>query len=426
VLRTAKPRRGAPWVVAALVLASVVPAVGSISSAAGSATPPPTPVNGKPSPFVTHLSTPAASTRAPELSAPVGLLADLDTGQELLAQGPRARRPIASVTKLMTALLTFERTRPDQMVTVPRGATDQVLGSHGSELGLRPGEKISVSNLLHGLLIQSSNDAAVALADFISGSTDKFIRLMNTRAKRLGMHDTRFASASGLDDHGYSTATDLVKLTQADYRYPQFARIVQTKFFTIPNPRGKPRQVQNRNVLLWLYPGTIGVKTGFTSGARFCLVAAAERNGLRLVAVVLGAPKDPFSDAAALLNYGFAAFERHTFVRSGAPLGTVALPGGQVSGAAAGTLTALVPKSEEASAKRQILVDPGVRFPPVRGDRIGVLRIFLPDLSLGTVPVVAASVPPPPPPEPGPWWRRTTRTLVDAVGGLMHALVGST
>jgi D-alanyl-D-alanine carboxypeptidase (penicillin-binding protein 5/6) len=411
-------------VAAALVALSVLPTIGSVSSAATTSTPPPTPVDGKPSPFVTHLSTPAPTAKSPQITAPVGYLADLETGQELFAQAPHARRPIASVTKLMTALLTLERTHSDQIVTVPRSATDEVLGTHGSELDLRPGEKISVGDLLHGLLIQSSNDAAVALADFISGSTDRFVRLMNTRADRLGMRDTRFASPNGLDDHGYSTAADLVKLTQADYRYPEFARIVRTKFFTIPAPKGKPREIENRNVLLWLYPGTIGVKTGFTSGARFCLVAAAERDGLRLVTVILGAPREPFSDAAALLNYGFAAFERHTFVQDGAPLGTVAIPGGQVSGAAGGTLAALVPKADVNAAKRQIVVDPGAGFPPVRGDRIGVLRISVPGLVLGEVPVTAASVPPPPPPEAGPWWRRTTRTLVDAAGGLMRALVG--
>ena len=167
-----------------------------------------------------------------------------------------------------------------------------------------------------------ANDAAVALAEHVSGSVDGFVRLMNRTADHLGMRDTRFYSPSGLDDRGRSTARDLITLTRADYAYPEFARIVRTKFFDVPSPRGKARHIQNRNVLLWLYPGAIGVKTGYTAKAGFCLVAAAERDGLRLVAVVLGAPNEPFSDAATMLNYGFTAFERRTFVRAGDDLGS--------------------------------------------------------------------------------------------------------
>jgi serine-type D-Ala-D-Ala carboxypeptidase (penicillin-binding protein 5/6) len=387
-------------------------------------TPPPTPVDGKPSPFVTRLRTPAPSATPPEVRSPVAALADLDTGQVLYSKGLDRPRPIASVTKLMTALLVLERTAPQDTVTVSRNAAPSVTGYHGSELDLRPGERLSVRDLLYGLLVQSSNDAAIALAEHVSGSVDAFVRLMNRRAKRLGMRDTRYFSPNGLDDRGRSTARDLITITLADYRFAEFARIVSTRVYEIPSPRGKPRRIQNRNVLLWLYPGAIGVKTGYTAVAKFCVVGAAERDGMRLVTVVLGAPDEPFSDAAALLSYGFTAFERRSFVSVGDDLGPIDILGGRVWGSAGEDLRALVPRAAGSEATRRIEADPRAGFPPALGEEIATLRIRIPGLELGRIPVIASRVPPPPPPEPGPWWRRTASAVVDAVGDVVHAALG--
>jgi serine-type D-Ala-D-Ala carboxypeptidase (penicillin-binding protein 5/6) len=417
-------RRRAGRLVAMLVPAAVLACAIAAPSTAAPDTPPPTPVDGKPSPFVTKLRTPAPSTHPPAVHAPIGMLADLDSGQILYSHGSDRPRPIASVTKLMTALLVLERSRLDETVTVSRNAAPSVAGYHGSELGLRAGERISVRDLLYGLLVQSSNDAAVALAEHVSGSVGAFVRLMNRRARRLGMRDTEYFSPNGLDDRGRSSAADLVALTRADYRYPEFARIVATKFHAIPSPHGKPRHIQNRNVLLWLYPGAIGVKTGYTAGARFCVVGAAQRDGLRLMSVVLGSPDEPFSDAAALLDYGFTAFVRRSFVTAGADLGPVDIPGGRVEGVAGDDLRALVPTAASANASRRVDVDPGVGYPPALGEPIGVLHVHIPGLALGDVPVLASRVPPPPPPEAGPWWRRTAAAVLDAVGGAMHAALG--
>jgi serine-type D-Ala-D-Ala carboxypeptidase (penicillin-binding protein 5/6) len=389
-------------------------------------TPPPTPVppDGKPSPFVTDLKTPEPSSRPPSLSAPAAVLADLDTGQILLSKGADERRPIASLTKLMTALLVLERSELDDVVTVSGRAAPSVSGYHGSELDLRPGEHISVDLLLHGLLIQSSNDAAIALAEHVAGSVDRFVGLMNRRGNRLGMTDTRFSSPNGLDDAGYSTAADLLLLTEAAYEHRPFARIVQTKFFEIPSPQGPAREITNRNVLLWLYQGMLGVKTGYTVGARFCLVGVAQREGLRLVTVVLGAPREPFSDSATLLNHGFETFERRTFVEDGQALGPVSIEGGQVQAAAGEGLEALAPSAKVADATTQLDVDAGAAFPPVPGEAIGIARVRVPGLVLGEVPMIVSEVPPPPPPEEGPWWRRTVGSLVDAVGGGLSSLLG--
>lgn len=417
-------RRLVPVIVGLLMLQGVLVAAGSPGDASGTQTPPPTPVDGKPSPFVTKLETPQPSAHPPQVDSPVAVLADLDTGQVLFSKAADRRRPIASVTKLMTALLVLERAKLDDVVTVSRDAAPSLTGYHGSELDLRPGERITVRDLLYGLLVQSSNDAAVALADYVSGSVERFVKLMNTRAARLGMHDTRYFSPNGLDDRGYSTAADLIALTRADYEYPEFARIVRTKFYEIPSPKGKPREIQNRNVLLWLYPGSIVVKTGYTVGAKFCVVGAAERGGLRLVAVVLGNPREPFSDAAAMLNYGFAAFDRRSFVSAGDDLGPVDIPGGTVEGIAGEDLRALVPKAAAAKAVRQIRVDPRAGYPPALGEPIGELHIHIPGFELGAIPVLASKVPPPPPPSTGPWWWRTISSVGDAVGGAVRSFVG--
>jgi D-alanyl-D-alanine carboxypeptidase (penicillin-binding protein 5/6) len=352
------------------------------------------------------------------------VLADLDTGQVLFEQGGRIRRPIASLTKIMTALLVLERARLRELVTVSEAAAapDGNLGR--SELGLEPGERISVGDLLHALLLQSANDAAIALAEHASGSVDRFVHLMNARARSLGMRATEFRSPSGLDDRGTSTALDLVRLTRAAYRDPRFARIVAQRFYEIPAPGGGVRRIQNRNVLLWLYPGAVGVKTGYTRAAGFCVVAAAERDGLRLVAVVLGASTEAFSDAAALLDHGFFAYERRILVRAGEPFGWVDLVGGRVPVVAAASLEALVPRARGSGPTSSVRVDPAAAFPPLPGERVGAVVFRLAGMTLGSVPLVVADVPPPPPPPAGSWWGRALAAVVEAVLGVGEALLG--
>jgi D-alanyl-D-alanine carboxypeptidase (penicillin-binding protein 5/6) len=389
--------------------------------------PPPTPVpvpggGTSPSPFPSVLHTPPpSSTAAPTISADAAMLVDLDTGQGLLGVDVGRRVPIASLTKIMTAYLVLTRTSPSDVVTVSaEAASGRVVGI--SNLGLVEGERIPVGELVYALLLQSANDAAVALAEHVSGSVEGFVDLMNRTAVRLGLTRTRFASPNGLDDTGYSTARDLVRLTLAAYDVPGFADVVATRTHTIPAPDGGSRVVQNRNALLWLYPGALGVKTGFTSAAGFCVVATAERGDERRLAVVLGEPGEPFSDAAALLDYGFAAFEHRELLRPGRALGTVPIGGRDVAVETGAGLRALVPVADP--TRRAIVVDPQVRFPPARGQTIGSVEITLVGgRTVGSVPLVVTDVPPPPPPTAGPWWRRAIGAVVDAGAGLVDALV---
>jgi D-alanyl-D-alanine carboxypeptidase (penicillin-binding protein 5/6) len=391
--------------------------------------PPPTPVppNGSRSPFPQSLATPADATERPQSDVPVVLLVDLDDGQVLFAKAPEVQRPVASLTKVMTALIVLERLDLNDHVTVSPSAVfaPNDFGA-SSTLGLRAGEHRTVRELLYALLLQSSNDAAVALAIEVSGSEARFVSAMNRRAGQLGMRSTRFFSPNGLDDRGHSSAHDLAVLVRAAYETTGFAPIVATKFKTIPAPKGvKPRRIQNRNALLWLYPGAIGAKTGSTAGAGYCVIGVAERGGRRLMAIVLGSSKEPFSEAATLLDYGFQAFTQHTFVEAGQDVGTVAIRGGAVRGIADDSLTALVPTDQVDRAAERLVVARDAVFPPEQGQRIGILKITLPGISLGSVPVVVQQIPPPPPAGDGPWWVRATSAVGGALADVLGGLVGS-
>ena len=424
-------RRPARWLIRWLPVWGVASILALSLGAARAQTPapsppPPTPVvqpggQTSPSPFPSTLRTPAPTTEAPEVGAVSAVLVDLDTGQVLFDLDRHERRPIASLTKIMTALLVVERAGLTDVVTVSEGAASgQVSGISG--LGLEPGERIRVNELLYALLLQSANDAALALAEHVSGSVDAFVDAMNARAEQLGMTRTMFASPNGLDDTGYSSAGDLVRLTRAALRSRGFASVVATRFHTVESLDAEPRIVQNRNVLLWLYPGAIGVKTGFTSPAGFCVVAGAQRGDERLLAVVLGEPGEPFSDAAALLNYGFEAFERRMVIQAGESLESVDVGGRSVSVRAGGSLRGLVPV--EGTVSKAVVLEDHLAYPPARGEEIGVVRISSGSKVLGQVPLVVSGVPAPPPPEPGVWWARAAGAVVDAGDGVLDALFG--
>jgi D-alanyl-D-alanine carboxypeptidase (penicillin-binding protein 5/6) len=244
---------------------------------------------------------------------------------------------------------------------------------------------------------------------------------MNEAAGRLGMTDTHFASASGLDDDGYSTPRDLLRLTRAVNADPELRTITATKVHRIPAPRGPDRVIQNRNALLWLYPGSIGTKTGTTAGAGACVVATARRDGRELVAIVLHAPDEAFSDAAALLNYGFDGWRADTLVRAGDAAGEAAIRGGTVPVVAAADLTALVPVHDEDDRSERVVVDPRAAFPPAPNDRVATLVFAAGTNVLGQVPLIVPEVPPPPV-ATGPWWVRTADAVAGAVADAVHAV----
>jgi serine-type D-Ala-D-Ala carboxypeptidase (penicillin-binding protein 5/6) len=233
-----------------------------------------------------------------------GLLFDLDTGTVLWRRLPDRMLPIASLTKMMTALVVVQRARPADKVRI----TKEALAYKGSGVGVLPrGKRVKLETLLNGLLLPSGNDAAIALAQRVSGTVARFVVRMNEQARALGLSCTRFSSPSGFEDAGnHSCATDLAAMARAVLDQPRLARIVRRRRAVLPFPiRGGRIFLFNNNPLLRMgYPGTIGVKTGFTKAAGRCLVAAAERDGRRLGVVLLHSP-DPGRQARVLLDRGF-------------------------------------------------------------------------------------------------------------------------
>jgi D-alanyl-D-alanine carboxypeptidase (penicillin-binding protein 5/6) len=410
----------------AAVVAANVALIGLAGAQSGRTVPPPTPVppGGRLSPFPSALETPRDPVAIPIVHARAALLADLDDGTVLLDKAATTPRPIASLTKIMTALVVLSRTSLDDVVRVDPAAVFTPRDFGGSSvLGVRADERIAVRDLLYALLLGSANDAAEALAIHVSGSVGGFVDVMNRRARALGMRDTSFASPHGLDDRGRSTAADLLLLLRAAHADPRFERVVRTRFRTIATPRGRPRKIQNRNAMLWLYDGAIGTKTGLTTGAGPCLAVVAERDGRRLVAIVLGADGEAFSPAATLLNHGFDGFEETVVVRAGEEVGDVDLLGGRVPVVAEVELTAMVPSELADQVRRTIRVVPGTAFPPRPGDRVARLVVSVPGARLGTVGLAVASVPAPAP-APGPWWLRGLEALAGAAAEAVGA-VGS-
>ncbi len=241
----------------------------------------------------------------PPVTAESWLLYD-DTFDEVLAEhNADERRPMASTTKIMTALVALELADLDEEVTI----SERAAGVGESEANLVVGETWTIRELLTAMLVRSANDAAVAVAEAVGGSIEDFVGMMNTKALELGLEDTQFANPHGLDAPGhFTTARDLLSLARTAMENPVFATLVRTRTVRLPNaPDGTERIVRNTNELLGTYPGAIGVKTGYTGKAGLVLVAAAERSGRRLYAVVMGST-DSFSDASALLDYGAAEF----------------------------------------------------------------------------------------------------------------------
>jgi D-alanyl-D-alanine carboxypeptidase (penicillin-binding protein 5/6) len=235
-----------------------------------------------------------------------GLLFDLDTGEVLWRRLPDRVLPIASLTKMMTALIVVDRAPPDAKVRV----TKEALAYKGSAVGVLPkGKRVKLETMLNGLLLPSGNDAAIALAQRTSGTVAGFVARMNERAGDLGLACTRFSSPDGFEDAGnHSCAIDLAEIARAVLDKPRLARIVRRRRAVLPFPiKGGRLYLFNNNPLLRTgYPGTLGIKTGYTDAAGRCLVAAARRNGRRLGVVLLHSP-DPGKQATQLLNRGFAA-----------------------------------------------------------------------------------------------------------------------
>ena len=323
---------------------------------------------------------------APRVDAEALLVQNAESGQVLHQADARKRLPIASITKLMTVLVATEHARLSDVVTVSARAASV----EGSTVNLRPGERISVRDLVYAALIQSANDAANALADFVSAKTGKsFVGLMNGRARELGLGDTSFVRPDGLDAPGQlSSARDVTKLARAAMRIPLLRRIVSRRSATIAGGR----TLHTWNDLLGSFPGLIGVKTGHTSAAGWSQVAAARRRTITVYATLLGSPSRSRrnADLAALLSWGLSRYRLVAAISTDRVYARVRTQYGRDPvGLVAPRRLARAVRVDRPLVER--VVAPAVVALPVRrGQRLGEVRVYEGRRLLGRRPLVAA------------------------------------
>ncbi len=264
----------------------------------------------------------AASAGEPVTSAAHAILIECETGRVVYEKAADEQAFMASTTKIMTALLALEHCAMTELASVP----EEAVLTEGSKAYLARGEKLTVNDLLYGLMLSSGNDAAVTLATHIAGSVPDFAALMNARAKEIGCANTHFVNPNGLPDEAhYTTARDLAVIAAEAMRLPEFREIVGTTYHQTASGDTN-RTFKNKNKILWQYDGGCGVKTGFTKAAGRCLVFAAERDGMTLLGCVLHAP-DMWTDACALLDYGFDTLSLELLVDATRPLASVPVSG---------------------------------------------------------------------------------------------------
>ncbi len=323
------------------------------------------------------------------MEAETWFLFDAEGKDALAAHRAGAELPMASTTKLMTAYIAREELRPREVV---RAAAYEP-GPIESLMGLRPGEQVSVDDLLHGLLLASGNDAAVTLAVEAEGSQDAFVARMNREARRLGLDETAYENPIGFDGPGHHTsARDLVDLAVLLRRDPLLRRIVDKPAVTVESG-GRRRRISNRNNLVRKVPWVDGVKTGYTDGAGYVLVGSGERKGVTLVAAVLGAQFESQRDAAtlALLRYGFSLYDREVAVSRNERLASTGIQDRDV------TIPLLATDPVELTVRRDqdVEVIPGgfpaeLEGPVARGDRIGRVLVTVDGETAERVPLAAA------------------------------------
>lgn len=307
------------------------------------------------------------------------LLVD-DSGRTLFARRATRRLPNASTTKMATAIVVVEAAAPSDVVTVSPTAA----AAGGGGLDLDPGDRATVEDLLAALLLSSSNDAAVALAEHVAGTEDAFVARMNVLASDLGALGTRFATSHGLDRPGhFSTARDLALFGWAVLDDPLLASLVGTPR-TVIDVSGRREAVENRNLLLEAYPGAVGIKTGFTAGAGNVLVAAARRTGRTLLGVAMRSG-DPVSDARTLLDFGFAVVARGVVLGVDRPVGALVFGGGSTPVVAARRVRG--PQRPDGVAVR---LSGRARAPVVPGEIVGEIVLSVRRRNIGRVAAVAS------------------------------------
>ena len=346
----------------------------------------------------------AAETDAPmeenppiTLSSPSCILTEAGTGRVIFEKNADERRPVASVTKIMTILLTLEAiddgrvSENDSVLVSPRAS-----GMGGSQVFLDANRSYKLSDLLKSVIVASANDAAVALAEHLCGAEEAFVRRMNERAVELGLTNTHYVNCTGLPAEGhYTTARDVARLSAQLDRHPLYYTFSTIWMDELRHSSGRITQLTNTNRLVRFYPGCDGYKTGSTNEARYCMSATAKKDGMRLIAVVLGAQagQTRFDEARAMLEYGFSNYQIVTPVREGERLGMdVPVKLGaedSVSAVSGGTCSLLVRRGDTADISLEVALVERVSAPVRVGNVLGEIRVKQGDAVVATIPALA-------------------------------------
>ena len=354
--------------------------------------------------FTSVEAAPIVIPQAPNINAKSYVLMDANSGAVIAAKNPNAKLPPASLTKLMTVYLTFNALKNGTIHLNDKVRVSKVAWkTGGSRMFLRVGSYPTVNQLIQGIIVDSGNDACVAVSEYIAGSQAAFVQMMNAEAKKLGMKNSHFSDVNGLPiANHYSTAHDLALLTQAIIKdFPQDYHYFSQKWFTYNNIK-QP----NRNRLLWRYKYADGLKTGHTSQAGYCLIGSAEKNGMRLISVVMGTPSDEArsTDSQTLLAYGFRYFDTHQVYAANKAIRTQRVYLGEnkeVPIGVAQNLYVTLPDGQFKNAKTDIALKTPIKAPVKKDQVLGAVTISLDGKPIVQAPVVALKADP-----RGGFWRR--------------------
>ncbi|AEE91118.1 Serine-type D-Ala-D-Ala carboxypeptidase [Tepidanaerobacter acetatoxydans Re1] len=327
----------------------------------------------------------------PSISGETGILIDASTGKVLYEKNAYTRMEPASTTKIMTAILALEKGNLSDVVTTGKQPTL----ADGTRIYLEEGEQLTLEQMLYGMMLNSGNDAAIAIAEHIGGSVEAFVEMMNEKAREIGAKDTTFVNPNGLPAKGHlTTAYDLALISRyALLNLPEFRKIVSTKNAEIPwQAQDSDRQLINLNKLLWNYEGADGVKTGYTSTAGSTLVASATRNGWQLISVILKSDAiNVWHDSAALLDYGFTNFERKNILSENTLITEEKVKYGDSIGLLANTSFITVLPKNGPDVTQKVVINPDIKAPVIKGEILGQVIFYQGNEKLGSVDLIAAN-----------------------------------
>ena len=348
---------------------------------------------------LTAAATPLEDGQPLSLTSPAAILAETTTGAIIFEKNADEKREVASITKLMTALLVLEALdRGDVKLSDPVQVSQNAAAMKGSQALLDANATYSLEDLLRTTIMASANDSAVALSEYICGSEEAFVARMNARAQELGMNNTNYVNCTGYPQEGqYTTARDVCTLCCEIAKHPAYTTYSSVWIDKLTHPGGRVTDLTNTNRLVRFYQGCDGFKTGSTDAAKYCLAATAEKNGMRLVAIVLGTPvsQTRFDEARAMLDYGFANYQRVAIANKGDLLGeTLPIHGGAadtVDLALGSGLSMLLKNGQQSGLKLELSLPDYAEAPVAQGDVLGLVNVLLDGQVIAKLNCVAAT-----------------------------------